>query len=145
MDLYDIGLEPHAITQQMFDKYLASITHNALFAIAKAEWSLGFRSKDVFLRVNEIIDNDENIKYYRSLGFSEQELNERKKKLLKFQTVLLTTKKAPRKRKISAYNKIKRLPKGTETTMVLELMRNPASEFAKNMIRKSVYSEDFFH
>jgi len=73
MDLYDIGLEPHAITQQMFDKYLASITHNALFAIAKAEWSLGFRSKDVFLRVNEIIDTEENIKYYRSLGFSEQE------------------------------------------------------------------------
>jgi len=73
MALYDIGLEPHAITQQMFDKYLASITHNALFAIAKAEWSLGFRSKDVFLRVNEIIDTEENIKYYRSLGFSEQE------------------------------------------------------------------------
>ena len=32
-----------------------------------------------------------------------------------------------------------------EVRMVTELMNNPASEFATNMIRKAIYSEDFFH
>ena len=32
-----------------------------------------------------------------------------------------------------------------EVRMVTELMSNPASEFATNMIRKAIYSEDFFH
>lgn len=118
MDLYDSGLKPAEITQQILEKYfihsdIEDIPHNTLFAIAKAEWSLGFRSENIFSRVNEIIDNGENIEYYRSLGFSTHEQKERNKKLLKFQTLLQTTKKAPRKRKISAYNKIKRLPKGT--------------------------------
>ncbi len=114
MDLYDIGLEPAEITQQILHKYPKKvIPHNALFAIAKAEWSLGFRSEDIYARVNEIIDSGENIAYYHSLGFSEQEANERSEKLIKFQNLLLTTPKAPRKRKISAHNKIKRLPKGT--------------------------------
>ena len=58
MDLYDIGLEPIAITQQMLNKFSEdSISHNALFAIAKAEWSLGFRSEKIISKVNEIIDN----------------------------------------------------------------------------------------
>ena len=114
MDLYDIGLEPIEITQQLLNKYFEdSISHNALFAIAKAEWNLGFRSENVISKVNEIIDNGENIKYYRSLGFSAQELKERNDKLLKFQALLQTTKKVPRKRKISPYNMFKRLPKGT--------------------------------
>ena len=98
MDLYDIGLEPIAITQQMLNKFFEdSISHNALFAIAKAEWSLGFRSEKIISKVNEIIDNGENIKYYRSLGFSAQELKERNEKLLKFQALLQTTKKSPPK------------------------------------------------
>ena len=114
MDLYDIGLEPAEITQQMLQKYQKeAIPHNAFFAIAKAGWSLGFRSESVFLRVNQIIDNRENITYYQSLGFSEQDINERSKKLLCFQALLQTSPKAPRKRKISACNRLKRLPKGT--------------------------------
>ena len=49
MDLYDIGLEPAEITQQMLQKYQKeAIPHNAFFAIAKAGWSLGFRSERVF-------------------------------------------------------------------------------------------------
>ena len=89
MDLYDIGLEPAEITQQMLQKYQKeAIPHNAFFAIAKAGWSLGFRSESVFSRVNQIIDNRENIAYYRSLGFSEQDINERSKTLLCFQALL---------------------------------------------------------
>ena len=114
MDLYDIGIDPTAITQQILNRYcFENILHNALFAIAKAEWDLGFRSESVFLRVNQIIDNRENIKYYRSLGFSEQDINERCEKLLRFQALLQTPPKVPRKRKISACNMLKRLPKGT--------------------------------
>jgi hypothetical protein len=114
MDLYDIGLEPSVITQQTLNRFpFENISHNILFAIAKAEWSLGFRSESVFSRVNQIIDNRENIAYYRSLGFSEQDIKEREEKLFSFQALLQTPPKAPRKRKISACNMIKRLPKGT--------------------------------
>ena len=49
MDLYDIGLEPSAITQQILHRYcFENIPHNVLFAIAKAEWDLGFSSESVF-------------------------------------------------------------------------------------------------
>ena len=114
LDLYDIGLEPGKITQQILQRYQnKTISHNTLFALAKAEWSLGFHSEDVYARVNEIIDSGENISYYRSLGFSEQEINERVEKLISFQNLLLSTPKVPRKRRISSHNKIKRLPKGT--------------------------------
>ena len=114
MDLYDIGLEPSVITQQILNRFpFENISHNILFAIAKAEWSLGFRSESVFSRVNQIIDNRENIAYYRSLGFSEQDIKEREEKLFSFQALLQTPPKTPRKRKISACNMIKRLPKGT--------------------------------
>ena len=114
MDLYDIGLEPSVITQQILNRFpFENISHNILFAIAKAEWSLGFRSESVFSRVNQIIDNRENIAYYRSLGFSEQDIKEREEKLFSFQALLQTPPKAPRKRKISACNMIKRLPKGS--------------------------------
>ena len=114
MDLYDIGIDPTAITQQILSRYcFENILHNVLFAIAKAEWDLGFRSESVFLKVNQIIDNRENITYYQSLGFSEQDINERSKKLLCFQALLQTSPKAPKKRKISACNRLKRLPKGT--------------------------------
>ena len=114
MDLYDIGLEPSVITQQILNRFpFENISHNILFAIAKAEWSLGFRSESVFSRVNQIIDNRKNIAYYRSLGFSEQDIKEREEKLFSFQALLQTPPKAPRKRKISACNMIKRLPKGT--------------------------------
>ena len=114
VDLYDIGLEPSVITQQILNRFpFENISHNILFAIAKAEWSLGFRSESVFSRVNQIIDNRENIAYYRSLGFSEQDIKEREEKLFSFQALLQTPPKAPRKRKISACNMIKRLPKGT--------------------------------
>ena len=114
MDLYDIGLEPSVITQQILNRFpFENISHNILFAIAKAEWSLGFRSESVFSRVNQIIDNRENIAYYRSLGFSEQDIKEREEKLFSFQALLQTPPKAPRKRKISTCNMIKRLPKGT--------------------------------
>ena len=114
MDLYDIGLEPSVITQQILNRFpFENISHNILFAIAKAEWSLGFRSESVFSRVNQIIDNRENIAYYRSLGFSEQDIKEREEKLFSFQALLQTPPKAPRKRKISACNMIKRLSKGT--------------------------------
>ena len=114
MDLYDIGLEPSVITQQILNRFpFENISHNILFAIAKTEWSLGFRSESVFSRVNQIIDNRENIAYYRSLGFSEQDIKEREEKLFSFQALLQTPPEAPRKRKISACNMIKRLPKGT--------------------------------
>ena len=117
MDLYDIGLEPIEVTKRILGRYqtneITQIPHNALFAVAQAEWSVGFRSKNVFSRVNEIIDQGENIAHYRSLGFSERELEERHQKLIKFQKSLQTIKKSPKKRRISAHNHIKRLPKGT--------------------------------
>ena len=119
IDLYDAGSDPSIITPFLLEKYRSrfngeqNLPHNVYFALAKAEWTLGTQSEAILLRVNEIIDHDENIMYYRSLGFSEAELAERKDKLLQFQKALKTKRKTLRKRKVSAYNKIKRLSKGT--------------------------------
>ena len=118
IDLYDAGGKPSMITSRLLEKYCQKpeVTpgwQNAYFAIAKAEWMLCAQSANVLNRVNEIIEKDENIRYYRSLGFSDAELTERKKNLLQFLKMLQSAKNAPRKRRISASNQIKRLPKGT--------------------------------
>ncbi len=117
--MYEIGDEPEYITNFLLNKYISeygeekNVPHNIYFAIAKAEWMLCSQSEKVLSKVRDIIEKDENIQYYRSLGFSELELIERKSALLKFFEALNKTKDKPKKRKISIHNKLKRLPKGT--------------------------------
>jgi hypothetical protein len=114
MDLYDLGMEPPAITRRILEGYGSQpIPHHTLFAVAKAERCLGAVSEEVFARVREIIDRGENLAYYRTLGFSEEDIRERGEMLLKLQAEWKTAPKTPRRRRISPQNQFKRLPKGT--------------------------------
>lgn len=115
MDLYDVGGVPADISAQILAKY-SSVNgveaHNVLFAVAKAEHALCSQSRGVSEKVRDIIESGADADYYRTLGFSEGEVSEREKYLAKFLGELAKTREKARKRKISSYNNIKRLPKG---------------------------------
>lgn len=113
MDLYDTGMEPSAITAHLLDAQTGEIPDCVYLAIAKAEWVLCAQSEEILNQVRCIIDSGVNIEYYRSLGFSETELMQRQAHLQKFWIDLRTPKAKARKRRISSYNQIKHLPKGT--------------------------------
>ncbi|MBQ9745658.1 MAG: hypothetical protein IJW21_02415 [Clostridia bacterium] len=114
-DMYDAGGEPHEISVILQKKYggISAMPHNVCFALAMAEWNFCARTEAVLAAAREIIESGANIAYYRSLGFSEEELSERGEKLAAFLKKIQSPKKSARKRKVSAHNKIKRLPKGT--------------------------------
>ena len=115
MDLYDAGGNPADISAQILAKY-SSVNgveaHNVLFAVAKAEHTLCSQSPEVLEKVRCIIMRGEDAEYYRALGFSKGEVSERGKYLEKFLCELAKPSKKARKRRISSYNNIKRLPKG---------------------------------
>ncbi|MBE6543452.1 MAG: hypothetical protein E7675_03555 [Ruminococcaceae bacterium] len=112
---YEVGIEIKNVTSLILKKYIGYFKsdHNVYFAIAKAQWTLGALSEDIRKKVNNIIDSGENILYYRSLGFSENELNDRQKALNDFKKLLEKDKKASKIKRISPDNIVKRLPKGT--------------------------------
>ena len=115
MDLYDVGCVPADISAQILLKYgsgKGGEEHNAYFAVAKAEHALCSQSRGVSEKVRDIIESGADADYYRTLGFSEGEISEREKYLAKFLGELAKTREKARKRKISSYNNIKRLPKG---------------------------------
>ena len=115
MDLYDVGGVPVDISAQILLKYgsgKGGEEHNAYFAVAKAEHALCSQSPEVLENVRDIIASGEDAEYYRALGFFEDEVAERKKYLAKFLNVIEKPREKARKRKISSYNSIKRLPKG---------------------------------
>jgi hypothetical protein len=115
MDMYDAGGDPADISAQILLKYgsgKGGEEHNAYFAVAKAEHALCSQSHEVLEKVCRIIMRGADADYYRTLGFSEGEVSEREKYLAKFLGELAKTREKARKRKISSYNSIKRLPKG---------------------------------
>lgn len=115
MDMYDVGGEPCGITSQILKKYGGEDSHemhNVYFAVAKAEHKLCALSPAVLEKVRDIVESGADGEYYRTLGFSEKEISEREKFLLKFLKELEKPCKKARKRKVSSYNHIKRLPKG---------------------------------
>ena len=119
IDLYEIGEEPATITPKLLERYRKQygsddkIPPNVFFAIAKAEWILCAQSKETLAKVQNHIQSSADLDYYRSLGFSEEDLKCRRQALLKFWQTLQTPKTTLRKQRISPHNRIKRLPKGT--------------------------------
>ena len=117
IDLYEIRHSPAEITASLLQKYQAErggfASHAVYFAIAQAQWKLGTLSQEILSKVDQLIESGENIAYYRSLGFSQEELDLRQAALTKFQASLQLPPKSPAKRKVSPHNQFKRLPKGT--------------------------------
>lgn len=119
VDLFEIGEEPANIGAILLERYRnrygsdEGIPSNVIFALAKAQWMFCAQSQEILDRVHEMIKNGTDIEYYRSLGFSEEDLTARRLALQKFWQSLQTPKTTVRKRRISPHNRIKRLPKGT--------------------------------
>lgn len=161
VDLFEIGEEPANIGAILLERYRnrygsdEGIPSNVIFALAKAQWMFCAQSQEILDRVHEMIKNGTDIEYYRSLGFSEEDLTARRLALQKFWQSLQTPKTTVRKRRISPHNRTKRLPKGTVAWyeykgdyfgfVVLELMENPASPYARERIYNALHIDWFFH
>ncbi len=107
---YDEGKPVKDITKDILEEYLDEfdendgIMHDVYFAIGKAEWMCGGISTEILAKITEIVQNDENIKFYRELGATEKNLKLRKKNLEKFLSGLLIPRDKIRKRRTPVEN-----------------------------------------
>lgn len=106
MEEYDEGKPVADITKDIFDEYLEQfepddeVLHDVYFALGKAEWMCGGISESIFKRISQIVENGENISFYRELEATEKDLKLRKKNLEKFLGGLSVPRGKIRKRKI---------------------------------------------
>ncbi|MBR6568670.1 MAG: hypothetical protein IKK60_08475 [Clostridia bacterium] len=104
MERYNEGDEASEITASILDEYHKvfddndGILHDVYFALAKAEWMCCEQSERVLLKVQQIIENGENIKFYRELEATEADLKLREKNLKSFFVSLKTPRKIAKKR-----------------------------------------------
>ena len=103
IDLYNKGLSVSDITKKLIAKNQETINipddaANFWFAIAKGQWECKELSSEVFSKVEQIIVSGENLKVWKELGASPQNLKDRDSALLKFLSELKTERDKPRKR-----------------------------------------------
>ncbi len=116
MEEYDKGKPVEDIKNDILYEYEEAfededgILHDIYFAIGKAEWMCGGISDDIYKKVKHIVENGENINFYRELGASESDLKLRKRNLDAFLISLSVARGKTKKRKIPVekYNKIDR-------------------------------------
>src|SRR5690606_16119900 len=100
------------ITKRLIDENQETINieedaPNFWFAIANAQWECKALDKEVFLKVEHIINSGEDIRIWKELDASPADLKTRDKVLNKFLSKLQTEKDKPRKRtKKKLYNSI---------------------------------------
>jgi len=104
LDLYNDKFEITEITNRLIrtnQEVLAvkEDSNNFWFAIAKAQWICKSLQKEVFIRVENIIEKDIEIENWKKLGASEDDLKKRKNELAKFLSSLKIERKEPLKRK----------------------------------------------
>lgn len=112
VDLYNDGLSVSEITKSLIDENQETINieedaPNFWYAIANAQWECKALDREVFLKVENIIDSGKDIKIWKELDASPADLKTREKVLKKFLSKLRTEKDEPRKRtKKKLYNSI---------------------------------------
>lgn len=106
-DLYNEGLNVSEITKKLITKSKEIIddesdSNNFWFTIAKAQWECKQLDKDVFIRVQKIIETGVDIEIWKQLGASEKDLKKRQLVLDKFLNDLKVekTKAKSRKKKV---------------------------------------------
>lgn len=116
MDAYNEGLPVADISAKILAEYHKEfsddngILHDVYFALAKAEWICCEQSQNILTRVQEIIESQANITFYRELEVSEADLKLRAKNLSAFWTKLQTPRVKPKPRRSSPSNQDKELP-----------------------------------
>ena len=112
VDLYNDGLSVSEITKRLIDENQETINieedaPNFWFAIANAQWECKALDKEIFLKVEHIINSGEDIRIWKELDASPEDLKTREKVLNKFLSKLQTEKDKPRNRtKKKLYNSI---------------------------------------
>lgn len=112
IDLYNEGLSVPDITKRLIDKNQEIINieedaPNFWFAIANGQWECKALDKEIFSKVEHIINSGEDIRIWKELDATPADLKAREKVLSKFLSKLQTEKDKPKKRtKKKFYNSI---------------------------------------
>jgi hypothetical protein len=104
MDLYNDGLEVQEITELIIKKNSEIIDDpedgpNFWFAIAMAQWQCKALDKNIFIKVKQIVENDEDIKSWHELGASRKDIDKRKGVLKAFIEKISTENPKAKRRK----------------------------------------------
>jgi hypothetical protein len=104
MDLYNDGLEVQEITELIIKKNSEIIDDpedgpNFWFAIAMAQWQCKALDNNIFIKVKQIADSDEDIKSWHELGASRKDIDKRKGVLKAFIEKISTENPKAKRRK----------------------------------------------
>jgi hypothetical protein len=112
--------------------------HNLYFASAFAAWECGIQDDKLYNKAKEIIVSRSDIKCWRELGASNQDLKKREKALLSFLTKLSTPKEKPKKPK-----QIKFKPALFEKGDVLSILLDDGSYSGAVVLENLKESDEF--
>lgn len=105
MDEFNKGIPIETVINEIIKKYQNEFEddedslNNLYFAAAFAAWECGMQEVKHYNKVKEIIESGSDIKCWRELGASNQDIKKREKALLSFLTKLSTPKEKPKKPK----------------------------------------------
>jgi hypothetical protein len=144
MDEFNKGNPIETVINKVIEKYEIEFEdgtdslHNLYFAAAFAAWECGMRDDDLYNKVKEIIENGSDLKYWRELGASNQDLKKREKELFSFLTKLSTPTEKHKKPK-----QIKFKPALYEKGDVLSILLEDGSYSGAVVLEKLAVSEEF--
>jgi hypothetical protein len=103
IDLYNEGLAIPEITKRLISENQETINisedaNNFWFAIAKGQWECKALDEEILLKVNHIIKSGEDLRVWKDLGASLQDIKTRERVLNNFLIKLQTEKEKPRRK-----------------------------------------------
>jgi len=136
-DLYNQGNDPNDISKKIQEDFSEMFNdhddrNNSLFGLALAQWETKALDPKIFQQVKEIIDTENDLEVWKSLGADEKTLKKRKIALDKFLLHLSTEKEKPKRRAKPKYEFTYRelinitAPDGQKTFTVSEHFTNGA-------------------
>jgi hypothetical protein len=144
MDEFNKGNPIETVINKVIEKYEIEFEddtdslHNLYFAAAFAAWECGMRDDDLYNKVKEIIESGSDLKCWRELGASNQDIKKREKALFTFLTKLSTPTEKPKKPK-----QIKFKPALYEKGNVLSILLDDGSYSGAVVLEKLRVSEEF--
>jgi hypothetical protein len=144
IDEFNKGNPIETVINKVIEKYEIEFRddtdslHNLYFAAAFAAWECATRDDDLYHKVKEIIESGSDLKCWRELGASHQDLKKREKALFSFLTKLSTPTEKPKKPK-----QIKFKPALYEKGDVLSILLDDGSYSGAVVLEKLRVSEEF--
>lgn len=148
MDEFKKGIPIETVINKVIGKYENEIEddedslHNLYFAAAFAAWECGMQNDKLYNKVKEIIESGSDIKCWRELGASKQDLKKREKALLSFLTKLSTPKEKPKKPKQKKF-KPALFEKGDVLSILLDDGRYSGAVVLENLKESDEFGTNF--